>query len=156
MSRIYGRLLAAAVTLCWVGAGSRADEAEKANAQAREVVEKLAKAVKAKDIDAVMKIVDVPFFWDGKKTIKDRDDLRKEIVGVFAEKDFSEVTLEVKEVFTVEVVQGKLKEKERELLKDVVTKDDRVVLLGTNMDKDKVAVFVRLRDGKARVVGIRD
>jgi hypothetical protein len=150
------RYLAAVVCLAALAAARpcRADS-DKADALAREAVEQFTKAVKAEDVDAVMKLVDVPFFFDGKRVIKDRDELRKEFTDAFDEKDLTQISVEIKEIHAFEAIEEKLKENDREMLKEVLAKGDRVVVLEVD-SKEKVGLAVRIRDGQAKIVGLRD
>lgn len=129
---------------------------DKGDVQAREAVEKFMKAIKAEDLDALMKVCDVPFFQDGQKIIKDRDELKKEFAKVFQDKDLTQLSFEIKEVHLFDKIGAKLNEKDRELLKEVIGKEDRVVLVDVKVGDrgDKAAIMVRAKDGL--VVGLRD
>jgi hypothetical protein len=52
-------------------------ENKKDDALARDVVQRLYKASDDRDVDAIMKLVDVPFCLDGREIIKDKVKLRK-------------------------------------------------------------------------------
>lgn len=62
---------------------------------AKEAAKTFMQAMRVEDIDAVMKVVGVPFYWDGRENIDDRDALRKAFVGVFDEKDLTRIEFEV-------------------------------------------------------------
>jgi len=147
--------LVAACLLAWP-AGALAQE--KNEKLARQAAEEFLKAVKAEDLDATMKAVDVPFFMDGQRNIKDRDELRKEFASIYDKKDLTQIAFEVKEVHAFEKFQDKFSEKDRELLKEVAGKGDFIVHveIATPGKKEAVALVVRLRDGKAKVAGLRD
>lgn len=132
--------------------------ADKAEDQAKKVVGEFVTAVRGKDIDGLMKVVDVPWFHDGKKVIRERDELKKEFQEIFKKKDFATATYEVKEINRFGDVQGELNEQQRELLKGVMEKDDLVVTitLALGEKKDDVHLGVRFRKGEAKIVGLKD
>jgi hypothetical protein len=143
-----------AAGVCVVPAAPPIQKADMADTQAREVVEQFMKAMKAENVDAVMKTVDVPFFWDGVMNIKDQGDLKRHFAEVFEDKDLSQLKYTIKEVHTFAAMREKMDKKELVLLKDVLDNKDRVVVV--SLPRDGIAVMVRLRDGKAKVVGFRD
>lgn len=132
--------------------------ADKVDDQVKKVVDQFAAAVKAEDVDAVMKVVDVPWFDDGKRIIRERDELKKHFQEIFKEKDLTTFTYEIDEVNRFGDIQGEVSEQDRELLKGVVDKDDRVVSLTIKQGdkKHKVHLGVRLRKGEAKIVGLKD
>lgn len=146
-------VLVGTAALAWVGTVAQ-EKADKADTLAKEATVQFAEAMKAENIEAVMKIVDIPFFWDGVKNIKDREELKEAFAEVFAEKDLTQLEYTIKEIHTVAKVLENFSEKERKLLREVVDKDDRIVLVWTK--RDGIAVVVRIRQGKAKVVGFRD
>ncbi len=131
---------------------------DKTDEQAKEAANQFMKAVKARDIDAVMKTVQVPWFHNGKKVIKERDELKQEFGKLFEKRDFAGLNYEIKQVVSYDSVRKKVNDKERELLDEVVGKDDRVVLvvLDNKMKEERVTLLVKQREGKAAVVGLRD
>jgi hypothetical protein len=156
MFKPLAMMLVGTAGLAWLAVGAAAeDKGDKADAQSKEVVEQFMKALKAETTEAALKVADVPFFWDGKEVIKEREELKKAFAQVFAEKDLTQIEYTIKEVSTLEKMREKLSEKERELLKDVLEKDDRVVFVELKSDAF-LAVMVRIREGKAKVAGFRD
>ncbi len=151
------KLLSAALVLVLLAARPSGVD-DKADEQAKEGVNAFLNAVKTKDAQQVLKLAAVPWFHDGKKVIRDRDELKQEFDKLFQKQDFSEMTFEIKQVVSYGSVRGKVNDKERELLDQVVEKEDRVVLvaLQNNMKDDKVTLLVKQREGKAVVVGLRD
>lgn len=149
-------LLAAAAALMWFAAGaSAADKADKADTQAKKTAERFLKAMKAEDVQGILKVVEVPFFLDGKKVIKNREVLKNSFASIFAKKDLTQIEYEIKEVQTCATFQEKMSEKERKMLNEVLNKNDRIVII-TVKPRQRLAVMVRIRDGKPFVAGIRD
>jgi hypothetical protein len=148
-------LVTAVAGVLLILAPARAED--KADQQAREAVNQFMKAVKSRKIDDVMKTVQVPWFHEGKRVIKDRDELKQEFEKLFEKRDFAGLTFEIKDVASYGSVRTKVNEKERELLDQVVEKEDRVVLitLDSKMKEEKITLLVKERQGKAAVVGLR-
>ncbi len=137
------------------GSAAAKEERDKADIQAKEVAAQFMKAMKAEDSQAVMKVVEVPFFWDGKKNIKDRQEMERNFARVFEEKDLTQIEYTIKAVHTFgKLPENLLNEKDKGLLKEVLDKDDRIVLVA--LKRDGLAIMVRFREGKAKVVGFRD
>ncbi len=115
-------------------------------------------AMKSEDIEAVMKTVDVPWFHDGKKVIREKDELKQVLEKVFANEDASNVKFEIKKVTTFGAEKDKLGEKDRELLAEVARDDDRIFVLAieNNGESEKIAFLVRVGDKGAKVIGVRD
>lgn len=136
--------------------------ADKADDQAKEAVEQFAKALVGKDVDGLMKVVDVPWCMEGKRLIKDRDELKKEFIKLLDAKDFSKDKVAIKLVAPLpkfeEAVGKKLPDDHRKMFEEVLGKDHRMVLIEVEQGerKGKGVIAVRLQDGKARVVGIVD
>jgi hypothetical protein len=135
-----------------------------ADEQVREVVGQFIKALQAKDGGALMKTVDVPWFHDGKEVLRDRDKLKGEFEKIFQEKNLGELRFEIDQVLTyarlLEQFGDKVRENDRKLMDEVVSKDDRAVLLSVSKPgrdgKEKVLLLVRTTKGAPRVVGVRD
>ncbi|MBI2808533.1 MAG: hypothetical protein HYX68_26395 [Planctomycetes bacterium] len=113
------------------------------------------KAVWKQDIDAVMKTVDLPFFFDGVENLKDRDVLKRKMERLI-NRDRSKIEYKLKIQFRFKDFSPKLTKKSRTLLKDVVADNDRVVVFSVSVSDDLIGVFTRVRGGKASVVGFRD
>jgi hypothetical protein len=147
----------------WLASGSAApkpkDPEADLDALAKQATEQFLKALVAKDIDAVMAVVDVPYFLDFLRgSTKDRDALRAEFVETFKEKDYAGIQFTVVEAVTYADFVPKLaKHKElKEALDTVVGPKDRVVAIIDSADKkqEKEYLAVRIFGGKAKVVGI--
>jgi tyrosyl-tRNA synthetase len=145
------------VTLTEAG---RADDA--VDKLAKEAVEQILKAYKASDINAIMATVDTPWFHSGKEVIKDREQLKREFHKELSrEKDRAGLQHKITDCMAYKTVRDKLKGEEQKLADEVLTEEDRVLLVRIGKDVtgdqgDKVAFLVRIRDGKAKVVGLKD
>ena len=135
----------------------RADE--EADQKAREAATDFLNALKAESIEGVMKVVDVPFYEDGDSVHKERDGVEKLVRELFEKEELGGVKFEVVKVHSFAAVREKFSEPKRELLKDVLTDGDRVVQFKIDHDgqtDEDFLVFVRLREGTAKVVGVED
>ena len=152
MKRSLG--LVVAVTLTLAAPGAAADKPED---QAREAAVALLKAVKAKDADAVVKLADVPFLYrdGGLVAHKEADALKKWVADKVQEVgDPDKVPTTVDEVLPFAAVKDKIKAAaDRALAEEVMGKDGFLAVVATS-DGKKVGISVRVRDGKARVVGL--
>jgi hypothetical protein len=117
------------------------------------------KAVKAKDLDAVMKTVDVPFMMvaDRKPKVFDKvEDLKADLkMKLEMLKDTDKIPTEAGELLDLAAIRKKVEsKKDEELIKtlDKVLGDKGYAV----MLKGRGAVFVRIKDGKAKVVGVPD
>lgn len=148
------RQLAIAATLVFAPAAAAADKPED-TAKAAAVA--FLKAVKAKDVDAAVKLTDVPFLYrdGGLATHKDAAALKTWLKDKFGEvKDPDKVPTTTDEILDFAAVKEKIKdEKERELAEEVIGKDGYVAVV-TPDDGKKVGIAIRMKDGKAKVVGL--
>lgn len=130
-------------------------DTERGNAQAKGVAEEFLKAMKAEDVQEAMKVVDVPFFVDGKEVIKEREQVEALFVKVFRNKDLTQIDYTIKEVHPAAKLPDLVNKSQRELAEKTVGDTDRVVIVA--IGKDTVVVLVRFqRDGKAKVSGLAD
>lgn len=116
------------------------------------------KAVKAKDIDALMKTVDVPFLIEGKGEPFTRTDELKESLTTFLTKIMPDrVPTELGKTLDLKAVrkefEGKSDTKPLERIEQVLNKSGYAVFLKRD-GKERGALLVRIKDGKAIVVGI--
>lgn len=130
------------------------EKADKRDALAREAAEQFAKAMlKGDDIDALMKAVDVPFFFDGKEVMKDRERLKKNLESLL-NPTTAPPECKVWAVFPfASVPKGVFAAEDDELLKAVIGKTDRVVLL--HLPRRALVIAVRTRDDGAKVIGFQ-
>lgn len=91
---------------------------------------------------------------DGVKNIKDREELKEGLAKVFAEKDLTQLEYTIRETHPFAKGLEKFREKDRELLKEILDKDDRIVLVV--LKRDGITVVIRIQEGKAKVAGFRD
>jgi hypothetical protein len=135
-----------------------ADE-DKSDKSSREVVDQFMKATQKSDLGAVLKVVDVPWFHQGDRVIEKRDDLQKEFDLLFKKKNFADLKFELKRLVPYSEVRSKSMPEERQLLDAVLTANDRVALVQVDTEKkgkENIVLLVRLKDGQAKVVGIKD
>jgi hypothetical protein len=134
------------------------DKADKRDMLAKTAADEYLKAIQSQDLDAVMKMVDVPFFVPrSKENIKDRESLRSEM-ELLVKRDQRGVKVKVEAIYSVAnfVEKFKLGAGVRDRMKEVAEAADRVVvytLITEPKRDDRAAVLVRIRDGKAKVVG---
>jgi len=148
------RLLASVVLLAFSPAAFAADKDED---KAKEAAVSLLKAIKAKDLDAVMKLSTAPFVYkdnDKPAVLKDTAALKAWIKERLDElKDADKVPTEVEKVVPFADLKEKIKdETDRKMIEDVVGKDGFAVIV--SVDGKMVVIFVRIKDKTAKVVGI--
>lgn len=138
----------------------KADKPDKPDLLAKEAGEQFIKAIQT-DIEAVMKIVDVPFCYP-RENIKDRQLLRVKLESLVQRNQQSKKTVKLKlqsiYSFGDFSEQFKASKRDLELLKEVLEKADRVLIYTQPDDlkrDDRTAIFVRVREGSLKIVGIR-
>jgi len=138
--------------------GQDQDKPDKRDLLAKEATERFVKALIAEDVGAVMKVADVPFFWDGRQIVQERDKLRVEFERVFARKDLTQLQYEIKECHAFDKLpKNAFSESDRKLLGGILENSDRIVLVMWKAPaRDGMAIAVRIREGKATVAGFRD
>jgi hypothetical protein len=117
-------------------------------------------AVKAKDVDAVMKTTDVPFVFDcGQKeaqTFEKPDALKAALKMLIAEVDPKEARTTVGEVRDLAALAKEAKEQGGEkiyaAMEKLVGKTGYMVRVPSKDGKDSYGVLVRIKDGTALVV----
>jgi hypothetical protein len=134
-----------------LSASSVAVQDQKAE-KAKEIHGQFVKAIKAKDLDGMMKLVDVPRIGFSKEVIRDEKDLKKALKSFLDSiEDPAKVKADIKEVLSYATFREKFKDK-KEVLKLLnalkLTNDDRVIV------EANAAIVIRIRDGKAKVVGV--
>jgi hypothetical protein len=152
-------LVAAALLGTPVGVGDRKKDNE-TDVQAKETVERFFKALKAKDIDGLMKAADVPFCREGGKNINKREDLKQFFQKALKVRDLSKDAITIKLVTTLpelEAAEGKFTDDERRACEEALGKDHRVVKVEwtrSGKDRHRTLILVRLHKGTAKVVGL--
>lgn len=149
------RLLAATLFVVFAASPTRA--ADKNEDKAKEAAVAFLKAVKAKDIEAILKISATPFAYrDGESVavVKDTDALKKWLKEKLDEaKDADKIPTEVSAVHAFTDIKEKIKDEEqRKKLEEVVGKDGYVAVVMA--DGKMIPILVRIKDGKAAVVGL--
>ena len=147
---------ALAVGLLFAFAAAPASAADKNEDKAKEAAVAFLKAVKAKDADAVMKASAAPFAHrEGGEigVVKDEAELKKWIKGKLDEiKDADKVPTDVEKVVPFAELKAKLEADDQKKVEEVVGKDGFVAMI--EVDGKMVVILVRIKDGKAKVVGI--
>ncbi|AMV23746.1 hypothetical protein VT84_04990 [Gemmata sp. SH-PL17] len=151
------RPLAVALLVAFAAPVSAADKDEE---KVKDVSLAFLKAVKAKDLDAVMKTVDVPFILDGKSEPITKPEELKDALKPFLEKVKPEnVPTELGTLLDGPALrkqfEGKEKEREKQLadIEKILGKTGYVMLLVRD-GKERGGILVRIKDGQAKVVGI--
>jgi hypothetical protein len=153
------------------GAGEQKDQTAEAAAK---VVQVFGKAGFARNLDEVLKVVDVPWYdmlasnVSKRWIIREREQLRKELAKWFAESEGelpSKVVLEVKENITyarlLERIGGEWDKDARKQFDEVLRQTDRVlsvlVIAQTTEGEQRWRWFclVAFRKGQAKLVGVR-
>jgi tRNA U54 and U55 pseudouridine synthase Pus10 len=154
-----GLLIAAVFGLSVSNPLTADDKPDEAGTHAKEAVEAYLKALRAEDVDAVMKVSGVPFVMNDRGPVGVEADLRKEFARLFKRSDMSKLKYELKAVGTIEEVNGELGEKKHEeKIRAVLKEGDRVVVAEADFGKRKetMSFVVTTRDGKVVVVGMFD
>ncbi|MFM8274501.1 MAG: hypothetical protein ACKODX_19520 [Gemmata sp.] len=115
------------------------------------------KALKAKDLDAALKVCTAPFLYrDGDKpaVLQDETALKSWLKGRFDEvKNVDKVPTAVDTLTPFADLREKIKdEANRKTVEDVLGKDGFVAFI--TADGKMIPVLVRVKDGKALVVGL--
>lgn len=140
------------VTPCFALQGNAPD------AQAKAVLLQFLRARQANNLDEIMKTVAVPWYLDGKSVLMDLKELEAEFRALVLRKNQQKVEFEVKLIVPYKVMVSKFREDERRMTDQVMAPDDRVAIIavrpvGSNKE-DTLLLFIRIRDGQAKMVGI--
>ncbi len=129
--------------------------------QAKAAAEAFMKGFQLLNLDDILKTVDVPWFHDGKTVIYETKELEADF-GKLLERyrGTPKVKYELTKQHAYGAARDKLEPSKRKLVDEVLTEKDflQVVQL-TNPDtgkKETVILFVRVKDGKAKVVGLEN
>lgn len=131
--------------------------ADKNEEKAKETALAFLKAVKAKDADAVLKLSGAPFAHrEGGEisVLKDEDSLKKWVKERLEDlKDPDKVPTEIEKMMPFADFKDKIPdEADRKKVEEVVGKDGFVAM--TSFDGRQVVILVRIKDDKAKVVGV--
>jgi hypothetical protein len=154
--------LLAALTLILVPAALAGDAPD--DVPAKEAVHRFMRAFRSTKIDELMATVDVPWFHNSKKLIRDRDELKQEFEQLFErDPDRDTISFIIARAATYRTIRGQVNAAERKLLDEVLGPDDWVVLIVIHREdkarkerrRESVAILVRVRAGQTAVVGLR-
>ena len=131
---------------------------------ATDVVVKFYEAFESRDLDALIAMVEVPWFHDGKTILLTKDDIRSEFKALLAKRrDVKERKVpDVKAVLTYGSVRQRTDPSDRKLLDQVLREDDNLALVmlkpepGKTGTTENVVVLVKIKDGVAKVVGVKN
>jgi hypothetical protein len=138
-------------------AGSLAVAADKDEDKAKEAATAFLKALKTKDVDAVMKTVDVPFLFEGKGVIEKTDDLKSSMKTITEKVEIDKIPTELGKMLDVAAIRKLFEKKDDkkplENIEKVLGKTGYAVFFVRD-GKERGAVLVRIKDDKAVVVGL--
>jgi hypothetical protein len=160
-------LTAVAGLACLAPGAAGGEKADKIEMQAKRAVRQLGKALWAKDIDGVMKLVDVPWYDNlGKsRLIRDRAALKPELEKLFPDaKAPAKVVFAIKEIHTYAEVLKKygseIDKEDRQLLDQVLKQNDFILDVEVKTPEGekltRTLFMVSIQGGRARVVGMRE
>lgn len=134
-----------------------ASAADKDEDKAKEAAVAFLKAVKTKDVDAVLKTTDLPFLVmaDGKPKVFEKADevkadLKEKLETI---KDPDKVPTEVEKLTPFADLRDKVKDEDHRKAIEKVLGDGGIIAYTRSSDDKTVAILVRIKDGKAKVVG---
>lgn len=128
------------------------------DAVVKTAVQKFLQGREDRNLDDVMKVVDVPWYHDNKSVITDRQELQAEFHRLLSRKNRTKTTSEIKRILPFSQVRSQFTEDQLRMLDAVLAPTDCVVLIAVQeagLDRSRIMpIFVRLRDGQAKVVGL--
>lgn len=130
--------------------------------RASEAVTAFMKAVQFKNLDDLLAVVAVPWFHDGKVIIHDLADLRREFDHLFQKRLSTENTLRftIRKTVPYRELRDQIDPDDRKLAEQVLTPQDWLslvdILHSETGQRESVVVFVRWRDGQAKIVGLKN
>jgi hypothetical protein len=150
MCKNAGRWLCGAVLVTLPLRVSAAADGAKEEQLAKAAATQFFKALNAKQLDDLMKVADVPWWSGDEELVKDRDELRKIMREVLDNLGEHKFPTEVTQVLTYAEARKKIEDaKTLAVLDKLLDRKDRIVVFG----KDEHGLLVRIREGKARVIG---
>ncbi len=143
-------------------AAHRKEQEDKSKVQAKSAaqttVQRFLQAAKAKDLDGLLNLTDVPWYSDGNQVIKNREELKKMLKSTWVD------VLDQRRILPVDVflvisfggIRELLQEQRQELADQVFAKEDWAVFVrGERKDKRGI-IFVRVREGQGKVIGVSE
>ncbi len=134
---------------------------------AREAADRFLQAVYGRDLEQLMAQVAVPWFHDGKTVLTERADVEQEFKQMQDKRrnDPSVPRWEVRTVIPYRAVRDQTAPAERRMLDQVLSPDDRLVLVHLQRPKAKgadapppeetVVLLVKVQGGKALIAGLK-
>jgi hypothetical protein len=125
---------------------------------ARDAVDRFMNALKAEDLDGVLKSVSFPFYFDRRQILEKDAELRSLLKEQVDRSDYSDLAWKIKMVHRLEDVVAKASAEEKLLLDKVTRAGDLVIEIAVthNGREDGAALFVRVADGKGSILGLSD
>ncbi len=134
-----------------------AEKRDKRTVQAREIAKATAqqflKAQTAKDLDCLVELADVPLFSDG-RIIKDRDELKKKWKSALDRSDQGQVPTDVFLIASYAGMRELFREPRSQVADGFFAKDDWAVFVRGGRKNKGGMIFVRVREGKGKVIGV--
>jgi hypothetical protein len=120
-------------------------------------------AFENRDLEALVATVDAPWYHDGKAVLHSKDEIRAEFKALLEKRRDvkGRKIADVKGVHCFHTVRERISPNDRKLLDQVVKDDDYLVLVILRSESnpkvtENIVVLVRVKDGAARVVGIKN
>ena len=134
--------------------------ADASEAQARAAVQDFLSAREGRNLDDLMKVVDVPWYHDRKSVITERNELQNEFHRLLSRKNQAKVRYELRRLSSYQELRDRFTEDERRMIDQVITPKDMIAFItvsAVGADRlDVLLLLVRLRDGHGKVVGIQN
>jgi hypothetical protein len=116
-----------------------------------------------RDLDAVLATIDAPWYHDGKAVLHSKDEVRAEFKALLEKRRDvkGRKVADVKGAHCYHTVRDRINPNERKLLDQVVKDDDYLVLVvlraeNNSKANENVVVLVRVKDGAAKVLGVKN
>jgi hypothetical protein len=127
-----------------------------------DVTVKFYDAFENRDLDALLTTIETPWYHDGKAVLHTKDEVRAEFKALLDKRRDvkSRKAADVKGVHCYHTVRDRISPNDRKLLDQVMKEDDYLVLVILKSEDnakaaENVVVLVRIKDGIARVIGIK-
>jgi hypothetical protein len=128
-----------------------------------EVTARFYESFENRDLDVLMNTVEAPWYHDGKAVLHSKGEVRAEFKALMEKRRDvkGRKVADVKGVHCFHTVRERISPNDRKLLDQVVKDDDYLVLVVLKSEADpkvteNIVVLVRVKDGSARVVGIKN
>jgi hypothetical protein len=128
-----------------------------------DITVKFYEAFENRDVDAILETIETPWYHDGKAILHSKDEVRTEFKALLEKRREVKTrkVAEVKGVHCYHTVRERVSANDRKLLDQVVREDDYLVLVQLKQANspgttENVVVLVRVKDGAARVIGVKN